>query len=81
MAVLTTSALDDAYEMPEELLERIRADYDEMSGLCLTVSEASRLWDLDSDMCRQVLEALIKRGVLRQRRDGFISARADRCHG
>jgi hypothetical protein len=32
--------------IPLELLARIRAEYRDMPGLCLTAAQAARLWDL-----------------------------------
>lgn len=53
-----------------ELLLRIEAEYSEMPGLSLTVSQAERLWGLDSSTCASVLTTLIERRVLRQTTSG-----------
>ena len=53
-----------------ELLLRIEGEYREMPGLSLTVSQAERLWDLDSSTCAFVLTTLIARRILRQTRTG-----------
>lgn len=43
---------------------RIRAEYQEMPGLCLTLSQAARLFDLDLTHCARVLDALVTEGAL-----------------
>ena len=58
------------------LLLRIRAEYEDMPGLCLTLRQAARLWDLDPAVCERLLEALVAQGVLRQGRSGYLLARA-----
>ena len=47
-----------------ELLGRIRAEYREMPGLCLTLAQAARLWGLTPGACSEVLQALVAEGVL-----------------
>jgi len=42
-----------------ELVGRIRSEFLEMPGLRLTVLQASRLWGLDEQSCRQVIEILV----------------------
>jgi hypothetical protein len=49
-----------------ELLQRIQGEYREMPGLSLTVSQAERLWGLDSSTCAFVMTTLIERRVLRR---------------
>jgi hypothetical protein len=53
-----------------ELLLRIEGEYREMPGLSLTVSQAERLWGLDSTTCDFVLTTLIERRILRKTRTG-----------
>ena len=47
------------------LLRRARADFDEMPGLQLTLPQARRLWNMDPDECRSVLDTLVDAGFLR----------------
>jgi hypothetical protein len=54
----------------EGLLKRIRSEYLEMPGLCLTDAQASRLWGLDGPTCQRVLCALLEGGFLRRTADG-----------
>ena len=48
-----------------ELLQRIEGEYREMPGLSLTVSQAQRLWGLDSSTCAFALTTLVERRVLK----------------
>jgi len=59
-----------------ELVGRIRAEFLEMPGLRLTLTQASRLWGLDEGACRQVINVLIGSSFLRWTRAGTI-ARVD----
>lgn len=57
------------------LLARVRGEYCEMPGLCLTEPQARRLWALDGDVCNTVLAALVQDGFLRRTHDGrFVRA-------
>jgi hypothetical protein len=53
-----------------EWLEIIRGEYTEIPGLCLTKKQAQRLWNLDSQTCEGLLEALVGRGFLRVTENG-----------
>jgi hypothetical protein len=52
---------EDGYR---QLMQRVQAEYREMPGLCLTLDQACRLWALDRDTCRRVLEALVAEGFV-----------------
>jgi hypothetical protein len=59
----------------ESLLERIRGEYLEMPGLCLTPSQACRLWRMSAPDCEAVLSRLIEEGfLLRTEHGAFVSA-------
>jgi hypothetical protein len=49
---------------PSLLCPVIRAEYEEMPGLNLTVPQASRLWGTDLWLCREALERLVESGFL-----------------
>ena len=73
--VLTWSADDrlPSTEQPvaEDLeLCRIRGEYLEMPGLCLTRCQAQRLWGLPYDRCDALLTALIEERFLVRTTDG-----------
>jgi hypothetical protein len=58
------------HEEVHKILSRIRSEYVEMPGLCLTASQARRLWHLDRDMCESVLSELVETGFLKRSRSG-----------
>ena len=47
------------------LIDRVRAEFEEMPGLELSVPQASRLWNLNADDCRAVIDVLTSAGFLR----------------
>jgi hypothetical protein len=51
-------------------LERVRGEYREMPGLCLTERQAQRLWGLDAPSCRALFDALLQSGFLRRTEQG-----------
>lgn len=55
------------------LAHRVRAEFIEMPGLCLTLSQASRLWGLDPGACRDVIELLVGSAFLRWTPHGTIT--------
>ncbi len=52
------------------LLDRVRVEYREMPGLCLSPSQAARLWGLSPQRCARLLDVLIGHGDLMRTRDG-----------
>jgi len=52
----------------------IRAEYLEMPGLCLTLAQAARLWNVEQDRCLQALESLTRAGFLYRSRDSYLRA-------
>ena len=51
---------------------RVRAEFDEMPGLTLTLPQASRLFGLEPDLCVQVVQHLIGCSFLRLTRGRVI---------
>ena len=47
------------------LVDRVRFEFMEMPGLELTIAQAGRLWNMGSDDCRFVIDALVDAGFLR----------------
>lgn len=47
-------------------MERVRAEYREMPGLCLSLAQAARLLGLDRSSCSDVFRALVQEGFLRE---------------
>lgn len=62
----------DALEVDADLLDRVRSEFREMPGLCLTRRQARRLWALDGGVCDRVIDALVEEGFLRRTRDGSV---------
>ena len=60
----------------EAVTRRVLAEFDEMPGLTLTPRQAARLFGLDPDLCRRVLDALIDMAYLRE--TGGTIRRGDR---
>ena len=50
----------------------IRAEYLEMPGLCLTMAQAARLWNAESDECGRTLDALTRAGFLYRSKDQYL---------
>src|SRR5215467_7960986 len=61
----------------EALVRRIVAEFDDMPGLALTVSQASRFLGVDHMACARILEALQTNGTLRRTAQNLY-VRADR---
>ena len=47
------------------VVDRVRSEFIEMPGMELTMSQATRLWNLGPDDCRDVLDSLVDAGFLR----------------
>jgi hypothetical protein len=54
----------------EPVLQRIRGEFHESPGLRLTHWQFQRLWNLDADQARLVIEQLVQTRFLRGARDG-----------
>jgi hypothetical protein len=54
------------------LVALIRAEYDEMPGLCLTRAQVQRLWFLEPDVCDNVLNAMVDARFLRLTPAGYV---------
>lgn len=52
------------------LVGRIRGEYQEMPGLKLTLPQACRLWQVDTNTCKAVIARLVNDGFLRRTVDG-----------
>ena len=65
-------ALERASSPAATLKQRIRAEYDEMPCLRLTLAQAARFWNVDRETCRAALDQLVSDGVLAQGRFGYV---------
>lgn len=59
----------------DALFARIRGEYREMPGLCLTFVQACRLWQMDAPTCQTLLEQLVRDAFLCKTAKGFYIAR------
>jgi hypothetical protein len=55
-----------------DLSARIRGEYREMPGLRLTISQASKLWNVDRDLCIRALESLTQAGYLYRSGEAYL---------
>ena len=53
---------------------RVRAEYREMPGLCLTLQQACRLWHINPTDCARILELLVAQHVLKRSATGVFIA-------
>jgi hypothetical protein len=57
------------------LMEQVQAEYAEMPGLSVTLSQAQRLWAVDQQTCEEVFSRLLRGGALRMTTKGrFVRA-------
>ena len=59
------------------IAERIRGEFMEMPGLQLTMQQAARLWGMEQQACRAVIDSLVEASFLRWTPTGTIV----RAHG
>ena len=58
-------ALTTSHEGVGRLMNQVRAEYNEMPGLSVTLRQAQRLWAVDRVTCEEALNRLTASGVLR----------------
>ena len=56
----------------EALTSRVRSEFLEMPGLCVTMPQAARLWGIERPVCEQVIGALVDAAFLRRTKDGSV---------
>ena len=57
----------------ERMVYRIREEFQEMPGLRLTPAQATRLWGMEHDACRQVIDVLVAADYLRWTDTGAVT--------
>jgi len=62
---------------PEGLLERIRAEYREMPGLCLTCEQIQRLCGVERTLCQLILDSLVDAKFLYLKTNGAYARLTD----
>jgi hypothetical protein len=64
----------------DALVTRVRGEYCEMPGLRLTISQACRLWQVETSTCERLLEQLVREGFLYKTDNGaYIAVATSRC--
>jgi CRP-like cAMP-binding protein len=61
----------------EALIQRVKSEFREMPGLCLTLPQVSRLLGLPEDACERILSALVADGDLRKSGNHYTVSRSD----
>ena len=56
----------------ERVTERVRAEFDEMPGLILTMPQASKFFGLDHEMTQSVIGRLVGSAYLKKTSDGSL---------
>jgi hypothetical protein len=62
---------------PEQILERLRAEYLEMPCMRLSLEQVQRLCGIERSMCKAALDALVEAKFLYVRSDGSYVRLAD----
>ena len=57
----------------ERVVYRIREEFREMPGLRLTPAQATRLWGLEDETCRRVIDVLVAAEYLRWTDSGAVT--------
>lgn len=57
-------------QVADGLAQRVRAEFMEMPDLAVTFWQALRLWNLEAEVCRAILDSLVRSGFLTQTRQG-----------
>jgi predicted transcriptional regulator of viral defense system len=66
----TLATLEHQSKTMLALTRRVQAEYAEMPGLSVTLTQAQRLLAIDRQTCAEVFSALVDRGVLRRTAHG-----------
>jgi hypothetical protein len=64
---------ESAHKIDDRMVQRVCGEFLEMPGLCLTFEQARRLWALDEDTCRELLDFLVESKFLCRPRRGAYS--------
>jgi hypothetical protein len=57
----------------DRIVLRIREEFREMPGLRLTPAQATRLWGIEEDTCREVIDKLVESSFLRWTATGAVT--------
>ena len=56
----------------ETLVTRIKSEFNESPGMCLTLRQGARLWGIPPEECARVVELLVQADFLRWTRNGEL---------
>ena len=73
-----TAAGSTRTRVDERLVRRVKAEFLEMPGLCLTLDQARRLWSLKRGTCEALLNSMIDSRFLRRTGRGLFVLREPR---
>jgi hypothetical protein len=57
----------------DAIIRRVRNEFHEMPGLRLTPAQATRLWGLERETCREVIDSLVAAAFLRWTPAGLVT--------
>ena len=57
----------------EVMAERVRAEFEEMPGMTLTMPQASRLFGLEHEVCRTIVDRLVTTAYLKWTHSGAVT--------
>ena len=57
----------------ERIVSRVREEFREMPGLRMTPAQATRLWGLEHEACRRVIDVLVAAEFLRWTDSGSVT--------
>lgn len=77
-SISRVASAPDLHHSNERVVRRIRAEFLEMPGLCLTAKQAQRLWSLERRTCEALLQSLIDSRFLRCTDRGLFVLRRPR---
>jgi hypothetical protein len=56
----------------ETLVTRIKSEFNESPGMCLTLRQGARLWGIPPEECARVVDLLVQADFLRWTRNGEL---------
>jgi hypothetical protein len=65
--------LDERAMELERLIKRVEDEFNEMPGLRLTLHQATRLWGIERDLCRAIIDRLVEASILRWTAAGAVA--------
>ena len=57
----------------EVVAERVRAEFEEMPGMTLTMPQASRLFGLEHEVCKTIVDRLVTNAYLKWTHTGAVT--------